>query len=333
MAIDLCREVLPCDIAPILFDKEDSVADLAVYNINYWLDRTNAIFRTRGGTKNENDVETIDWKRAEYQLQTHAFGALAEHKGKVHFLVGNLGGKKDEQYKPTEFLFANPALDWSGSLKIGKDCVLVNNDRLRIGLLPLIRKYGSLLAHNEISMYIAEINSRMMSVLLAGTDNDKKAADAFFDDLKKGQIKAIMSNDLFKKISSIPLSGKTSAMTDLIEMEQYLTASLWNAIGLDANYNMKREAINSQEAQLGRSALLPFVDNMYDCRKEAYDEANKMFAGLDGFEPIVVEYDSAWEDKQLEQGEDPDEEKNATEGLTECQNEEKKEDDNNVNAD
>ena len=64
---------------------------------------------------------------------------------------------------------------------------------------------------------------------------------------------------------------------------------MWNDIGISANYNMKREAINSAEAQLGNDALLPFIDDMLRCREQACEEINSMYGTN-----ISVKLDSAW---------------------------------------
>ena len=77
----------------------------------------------------------------------------------------------------------------------------------------------------------------------------------------------------------------------MIELEQYFKASWFNELGLNANYNMKRESINSGESQLNNDALLPLVDDMLKQRQVASMKINDMF-GTD----IYVEYNSSWED-------------------------------------
>ena len=84
-------------------------------------------------------------------------------------------------------------------------------------------------------------------------------------------------------------------MTNLIEYHQYLKASWFNEIGLNANYNMKRESINSEEAQLNSDSLLPLIDNMLSCRQQAAEKINAMFGTN-----ISVELSSSWEDNQEE---------------------------------
>ena len=86
------------------------------------------------------------------------------------------------------------------------------------------------------------------------------------------------------------LSSYSNTLTDLIEYEQYLKASWFNEIGLDANYNMKRERISNDEVNQNSDALIPLIQNMYNSRVECIENVNKCF-GLD----ISVELTSIWE--------------------------------------
>ena len=78
-------------------------------------------------------------------------------------------------------------------------------------------------------------------------------------------------------------------------MQQYLKASFYNEIGLNANWNAKRESINSNESQLNDDMLTPLIDNMLKERQEGVDRVNKLF-GTD----ISVEFNSAWKENEEE---------------------------------
>ena len=58
---------------------------------------------------------------------------------------------------------------------------------------------------------------------------------------------------------------------------------------MNANYNMKREAINSNESQLNDDMLFPTVDDMLERRKEGIEKVNKMYGTN-----ITVELNSSW---------------------------------------
>lgn len=64
---------------------------------------------------------------------------------------------------------------------------------------------------------------------------------------------------------------------------------MFNDLGLNANYNMKRERLNTQEVSMNIDALMPFVDSMLTERVEGVKRVNEMF-GTD----ITVTLGSSW---------------------------------------
>ena len=198
---------------------------------------------------------------------------------------------------PTIYTIANPALNISKNLKIDEDCVVMPNDFLYLGLLPLYERYATGLTENELSMYIATINLRITSIISASDDNTKKSAEKFLEDITSGKLGIIAENAFLDGIRSQPIRGSSGddTITSLIEHEQYLKASWYNEIGLNANYNMKRESINSGESQLNNDMLMPLIDSMLYCREEALKKVNAMYDTN-----ITVRKSSSWEDNQIE---------------------------------
>ena len=69
---------------------------------------------------------------------------------------------------------------------------------------------------------------------------------------------------------------------------------MFNQIGVNANYNMKREAINSSESQLNDDGLQPLTDDIVKSIQTGLDEYNKLF-GMD----VHVELSSVWKDRKI----------------------------------
>lgn len=84
-------------------------------------------------------------------------------------------------------------------------------------------------------------------------------------------------------------------MIQFIELQQYLKGSLYNELGINANFNMKREALSGEEVALNDDALMPLIDDMLKQRRTMCDELNKMF-GLN----VSVDYGSAWHSNVME---------------------------------
>lgn len=281
-------------------------------HISYMLNRTQSMFEYDGLP------DTIPKRILELFLQTNGHVCFYKHDGDLYVFTGSMGGKPDVYYMPTEYIIANPGLELSVSAKIGKDCVVIPNDSLYLGLLPVCERYATMLTENELSMNIASINSRIVSLISAGDDRTAKSAEKYLQDIADGKQGVIGENSFLDGVKS-QVYGNTAnsnAITNLIEHEQYIKASWFNELGLNANYNMKREAINSGESQLNDDMLLPLVDNMLECRKNGLEKVNKMFDTN-----ITVRLASSWGYNAYEwehaSGQPENEEKEVIPGLEE----------------
>lgn len=237
--------------------------------------------------------DTIPPQILELFLQVNGSLIFYEYKDNLYVFTGGFGGVLDVYYRPTLYTISNPALNFSASLKIGDECILVRNDTMLKGLYPLFYKYSQLLVENDISMYLASINTRIQQILTASDDRVKESAERYIDGVICGELGIIGNLELFGESEGIKNvganQGKTGIITDLIELEQYLKASLYHEIGLNSNYNMKRESLNSAETELNEDVLMPLVDDMLVCRKTDLAEVNKKY-GLS----ISVELNSVW---------------------------------------
>ena len=217
----------------------------------------------------------------------------------LYAFFGGYGGARDVYYEPTVANIANPACpDLPEQLRIGQDCCVIFNDSQKQGLVPMFQKYAKLLLENDISIYDAEINLRIQTLIQASDDRTKASAELYMERIEAGHPSIIAGKSLDPEtaLATKPFvsGGNSNALSQLIEMHQYLKASLLNELGLNANYNMKRERINSAETELNNDGLLPLIDDMLEMRQIACEKINAMF-GTD----ISVEKASAWEFRQL----------------------------------
>ena len=147
-------------------------------------------------------------------------------------------------------------------------------------------------------MRIADIMARTTNIISASDDNTLESVKTYLKELEKGTLGVIQQNPFLNEddLKVQPAASSTGTrITDLIEVEQYLKASMYNELGLQANYDMKRESINSNEAQLNDDVLQPLIDNMLTERQNACEELNKLFGTN-----ISVELNSAWRDNEEE---------------------------------
>lgn len=276
----------------------------SIYNyVMLMLDRTNLMFEYNGLPG------TIPAEMLELYLQINGHVCITRVGGNLYALPGGLGGALDPYYRPTLYVVANPGLGISRSLKIlnhldpfGEqasqgECVFMKNDTNILGLFYLFSRYATELAENDISIRSAQINARQQTLISGNTDSQIASANAYLDNLEKGKIIAVADQAFLDgiKATNVSVQGANSII-QLIELQQYLKASWYNEIGLNANFNMKREYLSEEELRSSTDVLLPLIDNMLACREEALSIINSTY-GVN----ISVKKNSAWENKQKEQ--------------------------------
>ena len=253
---------------------------------------TQALCRTQSMFRYINLPDTIPQRSLELYIQTGGSCCIAEHNGELYAFFGTFGGEPDEYYMPREYIVANPALNFSKSFKIHEECAVIPNDSMYMGLMPIFRRYATMMAENDVTMYVEDINCRIASLLTGDTDRDIASAEKYIENIKAGKLGIALTTPFMEGIKAQPYGDKSAnTISKLIELQQYYKASMFNDIGLNSNYNMKRETIVSAEIELNADALFPFVDDMLICRQRALEEVNKLF-GTD----IRVELNSSWED-------------------------------------
>ena len=256
----------------------------------YTFTRTQSMFTYEGLP----DTIPVQW--LESYLQRNGSCCIAEHEGKLYALLGNAGGELDEYYQPTLYTVANPALNLSKTFKIGEDCVYCKNDYDAIGLVPLVSRYCGLMTENLLTVRISDINMRMMNLLSAPDDNTLQSTKQYLKDLEDGKLGVVGETPFFEglKLQSKGV-GNGDYMIQFIELQQYLKGSMYNELGINANFNMKREALSGQEVALNDDALMPLIDDMLKQRRAMCDELNQMF-GLN----VSVDYGSTWHSNVVE---------------------------------
>ena len=252
--------------------------------------------RTQSMFTYEGLPESIPVQWLESYLQRNGSCCIAEHEGKLYALLGNAGGELDEYYQPTIYTVANPALGLSKSFEIGKDCVYCKNDYDAIGLVPLVSRYCGLMTENLLTVRISDINMRMMNLLSAPDDNTLQSTKQYLKDLEEGKLGVVGETPFFEglKLQSKGV-GNGDYMIQFIELQQYLKGSMYNELGINANFNMKREALSGQEVALNDDALMPLIDDMLKQRRAMCAELNEMF-GLN----VSVDYGSTWHSNVVE---------------------------------
>ena len=255
--------------------------------ITYMLNRSVTMF------KYHNLPDTMPQREIELLLQCNGWGCVCEIDGNLYCLNGGLGGVPNAYNMPTEIIINNPYLNYNKTLTIDTDCVIIPNDSMYIGLLPMYNRYCTMLVENDITMILATVNKRVQNLLSANDDNTVESAKNFLKKVFDGELGVIAESKLFDSLKVNASSvNSTVSMTELFEFEQYVKASLYNEIGLSANYNMKRERLTSAEVETNTDSLYPLVDDMINQRRKAVEKINEMFGTN-----IEIEFNSSWDNR------------------------------------
>ena len=228
---------------------------------------------------------------------------------KYYVFNGRPGAEMNAYYVPLRYVVADPWVKlpdgntlskefiiedhiWNGK-EVAADCVMIRNDTFAVGLLPMVTKYCRRIMENEITMELASILARATINISASDDRTRSSAELWLKRLIDGELAIMAETPFIEGLNVREFKEVADCLVPLIEYHQYTKASFLNDIGLNANYNMKREAINSNESQLNDDMLKPLIDNMLQMRKEAVEDINKMY-GLN----ITVDFNSAWKSNE-----------------------------------
>lgn len=279
-------------------DKNKSCASI----INYMLARLQKMF------KYSDLPSSIPRQYLENYLLVNGSCIIARDKKNpsdesIYAFVGAAGGEPDIYYRPTKYMVANPSLQFSAEYYISdtdpnheRDAILVRNDTMWQGLYPMMARYASLIAENLLTIRTADVMLRVLALITAPDDSSRLAADQYLKDITDGKLASIGENRFLDGIRmQNPPSNNGSYLTQFIELHQYLVGSFYNEVGLNANYNMKREALSESEAGLNDDSLLPLCEDMLRCRQEDIASVNALFGTS-----IQVSFDSSWIENEIE---------------------------------
>lgn len=266
------------------YNYQDKQRNVQTY-VKYMVNRSLAMFQY-------HDLpDTIPQEELEKMLQCGGLAVWYKHNDELYVFNANLGGEGDVYNRPTKAIISNPYLKLNKECIIDEDCVLMLNDSLAVGLIPMYQKYCTIINETDISLILGTVNKRIQILLSANDDNTVASAKQFIKNIEDGKLGVIAESKLFDSLKTNSVStSQTNGLQEVWELQQFLKASMYNEIGLNANWNNKREKLNSSEVEMNTDNLYPLVDNMLDCRRKALEKVNEMFGTN-----ITVEFNSSWD--------------------------------------
>lgn len=239
--------------------------------------------------------ETVDERSLNLNLILKGRVCFTKFNDKLYALDGNVGGEPNAYYLPQDFIIANPILgskqvrirqkDGSNSVE-GLDGILMGNSDVDIvssrpvgGLFGLIYQFAGLLADNISSLNCSQINGRVSQIWTADNDAMARTAEVVLGDIYSGKPYKVVLQDIIDKVGVLPAgqTGQTNTLLNLMEIHQFFLAQFYSELGIIANYNMKRERINTAESEMNKGSLDINIWNMLENRRTAVEKINELF--------------------------------------------------------
>ena len=190
-------------------------------------------------------------------------------------------------YMPRKALVANPRLIKSYTLTPGKDCEIVylsEADRYNLsgisgGLYRLIERTATMLADNDISINIAQKNTRLVNLVSADTQNTVDSIRAVISSMYEGDPTIVVKSSLVDKLQGIPILQNTSNtnLVELIEVQQYIISHFYEQIGITTHDQMKRERLITAEINDNIDLAFLNIDDIIVSITEGLERVNAMF--------------------------------------------------------
>ena len=250
--------------------------------------------RTLSMFEYDNLPNTLKGSILEDQMQENGYTVIFKYQNNLYSTVAGLSGREKSPYnEPTTAIINIPALNFNQTLVINKECVLIKNDDLMVGLLPTILKHGTLAIENEITMLLADYNARIQTLISAGTDQTIQDAKNYINQIIDGNLSVIGESAFYQDLKTHdPSQNAKENFQDLVAYHQFIKSDLYNELGLASLNTMKKERLITSEVDSESDQIYPLVDNMLRNRKEGFDMVNKLFNGK-----INVDFGSTWKDK------------------------------------
>lgn len=201
----------------------------------------------------------------------------------------------------TNFLYCNPIMK-GGNPVIGKECTICKNTALRTSIIPMIKRYASLLAHAELSVKCSIISLRENEIFSVEDDKTAENVRTFHKKLYEGEPDVIIDKSLINAIQDISNNKGASNQPTLQAWDVRLEIwrSFLNEIGVRYSKE-KKERMITDEVGSDTQMLLLNINDMLKCRKRFCDETNSLF-GTNISVKLSEEFELIKKDTEEERG-------------------------------
>ena len=191
-------------------------------------------------------------------------------------------------YIPQKMIVSDPYLTsrTSYTLTLEEDCKVVyctECDKyfsgVTGGLYMFVHKFATLLADNDISINVAQKNTRLTNIISADQANAKRSIDEVIARMYDGDPTICVQSSLVNTLNSIPFtqSASNTYLIQLVELRQYILSQFYSALGIYIHDNMKKERLITDEITDGDDMAYINIENIFETIKKGIEGVNSMF--------------------------------------------------------
>lgn len=266
----------------------------------YWRDqlfeRVMRLFVWENTFDNEQN-KGVPPKEIEMRLVLKGHCGVAKYKGDLTAFFGSFYGPTKYFDEWTGYTVHCPV--YSGTKRIGRDIVIINNNSLRNPTFALVHHYATMLGHTETTLINALINARDSGgVPVVSTDKQRQSIVQYQNKVFNGQY-GVVTDIGNLGIEYMGTDKKTNqGIMDIMEVREKLIKSFYSDIGVRSAFEKRNNTIMA-EVEADTSLLLLNLSDMLKQREEACERVNEMF-GTDWKVHVAEEIDYGRENERVQ---------------------------------
>lgn len=242
--------------------------------VKYWSTELFNICKNLFEYENVPNTMNIDNLESELIL----YGQVGIFKYQEEILNGKCTG-----FGPTHYIGYYKNFTWSlvdcvGSATIGVDGVIIYNNKTHTGLWGKITMYANLLAHVDVSIIKALVNSRNNIAFAVKNSKVANSIKDYQNNAFKGVDGKIVDYDTFTDgLKVLDLATKNNiSINDLYELRANLIEKFFNDLGINTMH-FKRGNVIESEISSKHELLENAIDNMVSERENGIKKVNEIF--------------------------------------------------------
>lgn len=236
-------------------------------------------------------------KEIEMRLVLRGHCGITRYKNDVTAFFGSFFGPTKYYDEFSGYTIHSPV--YSGTRKIGRDIVIINNNALRNPTFSLVHNYATMIGHTETSLINCLINARDSGgVPVVSTEKQKQSIIEYQNKVFNGQY-GVVTDIGNLGIEYMGTDKKTQQdLMEIMETREKLIKSFYSDIGVRSAFEKRNNTVMA-EVEADTSLLLLNLSDMLHQREQACEEVNAMF-GTNWKVHVAEEIDYGTENQRIQ---------------------------------